>query len=1053
MASHDRSLSKLSSWFSSSGSGVGSVSGVGGPMSSSHSVLSASTLSLNAGKSRAGSSSLVGSGSGNSKQKEPRPQRTLLVTTAIVQGIREAILVTDEDINTLKNSLDDLSLQSQQQQKAAERYLKRLDYYLSALEELQEAYNVQSRLREGVRAMGKAYIESLGPERDSALANVRSGFKECNEVMCSLEGQLEPLLGALHIQMKGLQGFARLCPGDVFEITLRHGSQKWRTKGKIGRDGSQTWDSPKFTFKVMIDELLFIRAIEIRSLGKQLLLGNKYCETLDLFCAQPQMMTVNLNASGSVKLNLIVTWDPLDGHMEDNMAAGGGQLSSSSPVHRTRSIHSSHASPLGTMSSIAHGSITALSMASYGSEGTTSPDHDSGQSSTLNSTGVASEFHDYVNQLHQQQQDQQDQSSGKNKKATKDRTSPPPTTVAVEPPTPDYSDPEEEEEEEEDDPEDAEGDLSKKNGAGAEDTLSKARSDATGNFLLVKRNDPSGGLSPVGAASGSWWQQKYYSSPTHTVDSGFEDNGNVKRHGHPMLSHVFTEEDELQEQNKDHLDTLQGNASSDNRRSFGTSSSATWLTPDFGRSAQDLSTTDEWDDDCLSLPNKAEGAEEPVEPVEPVVQEEEGGASCSTSSPCWTAIECDLDEALDYLTNVIADSQGQFSELELFERSVTSLHQLYKVQNEQAASQPSASNLTIDSVLECFDFLDNEESEASGSSSPAPPKASSPSAKRIVFTQQLDNTLLIHLKYCQHLITDLGSFGPLKCRERRALSRLQIQGRVLNKLAKLIEKWQYDPTIKLSIIEELNGLPHLQKLWGAICAGSRSLSVANEDAFNRLLPMCRSSLLYSPYEIQEKVLKQLLARCQDVEEYNPQLQLTVFQFRYFVRSKECSFQTRLDEINDELQIISALQSQNPQYIQKTMARLSLMGPIPSVNILLKMSHLVLDPSDHSNNPRVLVTSFLKNSVKDVDLKHKLIDSFVEGLESTEAKDRQGSCEVLAILQDSSVVSRLAYLGQSDPSSQVRKQAKISLHALGAEGRDALQQLQLSSHGFQGISVK
>ena len=103
-----------SSWFSSSGSGVGSVSGVGGPMSSSHSVLSASTLSLNAGKSRAGSSSLVGSGSGNSKQKEPRPQRTLLVTTAIVQGIREAILVTDEDINTLKNSLDDLSLQSQQ---------------------------------------------------------------------------------------------------------------------------------------------------------------------------------------------------------------------------------------------------------------------------------------------------------------------------------------------------------------------------------------------------------------------------------------------------------------------------------------------------------------------------------------------------------------------------------------------------------------------------------------------------------------------------------------------------------------------------------------------------------------------------------------------------------------------------------------------------------------------------------------------------------------------------------------------------------------------------
>ena len=40
-----------------------------------------------------------------------------------------------------------------------------------------------------------------------------------------------------------------------------------------------------------------------------MLLGNKYCETLDLFCAQPQMMTINLNTSGSLKLNLVVTWE------------------------------------------------------------------------------------------------------------------------------------------------------------------------------------------------------------------------------------------------------------------------------------------------------------------------------------------------------------------------------------------------------------------------------------------------------------------------------------------------------------------------------------------------------------------------------------------------------------------------------------------------------------------------------------------------------------------------------------------------------------------------
>lgn len=55
----------------------------------------------------------------------------------------------------------------------AEKYLNRLDERLAELEELQEAYLVQNRLREGVRAIGKAYIESLGPERETALTNVK----------------------------------------------------------------------------------------------------------------------------------------------------------------------------------------------------------------------------------------------------------------------------------------------------------------------------------------------------------------------------------------------------------------------------------------------------------------------------------------------------------------------------------------------------------------------------------------------------------------------------------------------------------------------------------------------------------------------------------------------------------------------------------------------------------------------------------------------------------------------------------------------------------------
>lgn len=54
----------------------------------------------------------------------------------------------------------------------------------------------------------------------------------------------------------GIQGFARLCPGDVFEVTLKHGRQKWRSKGRVGRDGAQTWDNSRAVFKALLGEVV-----------------------------------------------------------------------------------------------------------------------------------------------------------------------------------------------------------------------------------------------------------------------------------------------------------------------------------------------------------------------------------------------------------------------------------------------------------------------------------------------------------------------------------------------------------------------------------------------------------------------------------------------------------------------------------------------------------------------------------------------------------------------------------------------------------------------------
>lgn len=166
----------------------------------------------------------------------------------------------------------------------------------------------------GVRSMGFAYALSPGRERDSALSSIKIGFKECTENLKKIESEFESSIGTIEIEMKGIQGFARICPGDVFEITIKYGEgQKWKSRGKILKNSDQVWDNQSVTFKALIDQVLSIKAVEVRGLGKNVTLGNKLCETRSLFSAHPQLMTVNLNNIGTLKLNLVVTWNPLHG--------------------------------------------------------------------------------------------------------------------------------------------------------------------------------------------------------------------------------------------------------------------------------------------------------------------------------------------------------------------------------------------------------------------------------------------------------------------------------------------------------------------------------------------------------------------------------------------------------------------------------------------------------------------------------------------------------------------------------------------------------------------
>lgn len=156
----------------------------------------------------------------------------------------------------------------------------------SNLEKLRASYEVHLKMRDGIENMFEAYKKSPGKNQGRNLASIKAGWKECVQTLCLIEAQTEALLGTFRFQIESkfrpflfcfcvfannfssisqkisveLIGFARLCPGDVYEIQIKYGqSSKFRARTKISKDGSQTWDSTNFALKITVHDLLLFR--------------------------------------------------------------------------------------------------------------------------------------------------------------------------------------------------------------------------------------------------------------------------------------------------------------------------------------------------------------------------------------------------------------------------------------------------------------------------------------------------------------------------------------------------------------------------------------------------------------------------------------------------------------------------------------------------------------------------------------------------------------------------------------------------------------------------
>ncbi|XP_015254854.1 PREDICTED: protein FAM65A-like isoform X1 [Cyprinodon variegatus] len=253
--------------------------------------------------------------------KTPQPERLDEVYAALRKGLQSYLQVHQLELDSLgqqirenkKNSRLGSLYELDKQVKAIERFMRRLEFHLSKVEELYEAYCIQRRLRDGASKMVAAFNSATGSkEARESLSEANKGYKEYTEHMCSLENEIESQMGEFHVKMKGLAGFARLCAGDQYEVLMRYGRQRWRLRGRVEVSNKQIWDSEDFTFQPLVTELLSIKVTELKSLANHVVVGSVSCEMLDLFCPLPQTLAVDINDLGTVKLNLEVTWSPFD---------------------------------------------------------------------------------------------------------------------------------------------------------------------------------------------------------------------------------------------------------------------------------------------------------------------------------------------------------------------------------------------------------------------------------------------------------------------------------------------------------------------------------------------------------------------------------------------------------------------------------------------------------------------------------------------------------------------------------------------------------------------
>ncbi|XP_034735686.1 rho family-interacting cell polarization regulator 1 [Etheostoma cragini] len=996
----------------------------------------------------------------NTPPKVPQPERLDQVYEALKKGLQSYLQVHQMDWDNLSRQMKESKRNSRlgflyeldKQVKVTERYIRRLEFHLSKIDELYEAYCLQRRLRDGANKMVKAYTGSQGSkEARESLAEANKGYKEYTENMCVLENELENQLGEFHIKMKGLAGFARLCAGDQYEIFMKYGRQRWKLRGRIEINGKQVWDSEEMVFVPLVSEFLCVKVTELKSLANHVVVGSVSCETKDLFAALPQTVAVDINDLGTIKLSLEVTWNPFDKDDQGSVASSVNKAPTVSkrlstifnqsppdtPSLREQAFYSlprsvtrrqhwplldifrdtlSQSCPCSDNSPTGQPTANMLRRHEELENGTawsnSSESSDDSSSPRLSVGGLRNSTHPKAVVVTPDIQPAVSGSSSPQPnisfclRDSSSLTPTPPYRVSTVSEAPNASTHQAQGNREEE-----KGTVRVKTTADSEEvdpavvvtsshasrsylrSLSHISEGSADGVVLMDRSAESGEvMSLASGLSITDIEMEMISRTPDLPGSGAADTD-------PLPTRLcFMEENTTGD---DVTDQRQHRKQRDTSSPVQTSSSPGAKVLDPNTPAQMNTHTQR---ECITLP---ESGDETY--VARRVSVEEEDMPDRVSGEGGVLVDSGLEDALAAVVSSLDDYRGQFPELQLLEQELKLLQVTLKVKMEHASLRDRGWD--------------------------------SPSTPLTTGCCTLDCSLVVHLKNCSSQLLCLGMFGPLRCGEMYALDRLLREARVLEMIRRIAKDNPRRFRQPAEVIPQLGLCSGAVSLWQH-CMGQGSVYSVSANSFlvtlstlyPRILPESASNMADTVFQcLVQRVLDQKLPRRD-----RDGLMVTLFQLWSYLKANSISdMETHVTELAEEVCLVQRLASCEQDVIVHALRRpaecsLRREG-LHAVAKLLKDSRAKVSAS---------ASSVLRSLAAQPRQREPALVSCLELLEDENVDTRVCGCKALACLKAKESIDQLVYLCRTD-KDEVRDAAKQALLVLGEEGKMAHRHVETS----------